>query len=92
MGTDAHLDELTGLANRLRDAGTQMESVPAAPSAPQVGASTQAVAGALAMLASSAAGVSEGMVAIGDAVQSGRDLYQETDDTNAEDLNNSGPR
>ena len=54
--------------------------------------STQAVAAALAVLTSSTAGISEGLGAVGDAVQSGRDLYQESDQSNAEDLHNAGPR
>lgn len=92
MGTDAHLGEMEGIASKLRSGGTQMESTASAPPAPQVGASTQAVAGALAMLASSSAGISEGLGAIGDAVQSGRDLYEDTDQANAEAVHKSGPR
>lgn len=44
------------------------------------------------MLASSSAGISEGLGAIGDAVQSGRDLYEDTDQANAEAVHKSGPR
>lgn len=36
--------------------------------------------------------MSEGMGAVGDAVQSGRDLYEDTDQSNVEDLHNAGPR
>lgn len=90
MGTEVHLGELEGLASKLHQGGAQLESVASPPPAPQVGLSTQAVAAALAMLSSSAAGVSEGMGAVGDAVRSGRDLYDETDQANADDLHGNG--
>ncbi len=88
MGTDAHLGEMEGLASKLRNGGTELDDAGAPPPAPEVGVSSQAVAAAMAMLASSVAGVSEGMGIVGDAVQSGRDLYDETDRSNAHDLNN----
>ncbi len=91
-GTDADLGELDGIASKLRSGGSQLEDGASAPPAPDVGMSTQAVAAALAMLTSSTAGISEGLGAVGDAVQSGRDLYQDSDQSNAEDLHNAGPR
>ncbi|MHA6797917.1 hypothetical protein [Bounagaea algeriensis] len=89
-GTNAHLGELDGIASKLRNGGSQLEDGASAPPAPDVGMSTQAVAAALAMLTSSTAGISEGLGAVGDAVQSSRDVYQETDQTSAENLHNTG--
>lgn len=90
--TDAHLGELDTIASKLRSGGAQLEDGASAPPAPDVGMSTQAVAAALAMLTSSTAGISEGLGAVGDAVASGRDLYEEMDQSSAEDLHNTGPR
>lgn len=91
-GTEADLGELEAVASKLRTGSSQLEDVASAPPAPDVGVSTQLVAGALAMLTSNTASISEGLTVIGDAITSSRDLYADTDQTNAEDLNNTGRR
>lgn len=83
-GTHVDPDELTGLAGKLRNAATSLDEAPSPPPAPDVGEATEAVAGALALLTSSTAGIVEGLGATGDAVAEGRDLYEETDHSNAE--------
>ncbi|MBE9376398.1 hypothetical protein IQ251_18255 [Saccharopolyspora sp. HNM0983] len=91
-GTNADLDELEAIASKLRGGSSQLEEAAAAPPAPDVGVATQAVAGALAMLTSNTAAISEALTVIGDAITSSRDLYQESDQISAEDLHDSGPR
>ena len=91
-GTEADLGELEAVSSKLRTGSNQLEDGASAPPAPEVGTSTQAVAGALALLTSNTAAISEGLTVIGDAIKSSRDLYQDTDQGNAEDLHNTGPR
>lgn len=85
-GTHADLDELGGLASKLRNAGSGLDGSAAPPPAPDVGVATEAVAAAMALLTSSAAGIAEGVGAAGDAVAQGRDLYDETEQSNADML------
>lgn len=90
-GTEAHLEELSALAARLRSGAEALDGIAPPPPAPQAGTPSEAITGAVSMLALSAAGVVDGMNAIADEVASGRDVYDETDTANADEFTKHSP-
>ncbi|MCI2423461.1 hypothetical protein MOQ72_39225 [Saccharopolyspora sp. K220] len=90
-GTHAQLGDLEALASKLRTGAGELDGFAAPPPAPQVGVATEAVAGAMAMLTLSAAGIVEAMNYAGDEVAQGRNLYDETDHGNAGDIARTDP-
>jgi hypothetical protein len=90
-GTYAQLEELEALASKLRTGAADLDGSAAPPPAPQVGVATEAVAGVMAMLTLSAAGIVEALNYVGDEVAAGSNLYLETDHGNADDIARSNP-
>ncbi|RKT86199.1 hypothetical protein SAMN05421805_10292 [Saccharopolyspora antimicrobica] len=90
-GTQAQLGDLEALASQLRTGAMELDGSGAPPPAPQVGVATEAVAGAMAMLALSAAEIVEAMNFAGAEVAAGRNLYDETDHGNADDIARTAP-
>lgn len=94
-GTRAKLEDLQALATKLRAGAADLDGSAAPPPAPQVGVASEAVAGAMAMLTMSAAGIVEAMNHAGDEVAQGRNLYEDIDHGNASDIGRidpNGPR
>ncbi|QGK69539.1 hypothetical protein GIY23_08380 [Allosaccharopolyspora coralli] len=89
-GTHADLDALSGIASRLRNGAQDLDSMTAPPPAPVAGESTEAIAGAMAMLTISAAEIVEILNGMGDAVAHGRDVYDDTDAGTIKDLSRLG--
>lgn len=84
--------ELERLAGRLRSGASDLES-PAgdAPNAPDAGVSTAAVTGALAEIARGVIGLDETILEVADNVAQSHGDYQETDQSNAGNLQGHGP-
>lgn len=85
---DAHVEDLDRIVRTLRQGASDLDG-PAgqAPDAPDAGASTGAVAGALRDLGTSVVALVNDLDQMASSVASSRGTYQETDLDNANDLN-----
>lgn len=86
MGTEADPVLMQSVAERLQNAATDLENGETVPELPELGAATGAVAGALAVLTDSTAGVVEGFGALGNAVAHSGQEYQSNDQAQGEHL------
>ena len=77
---------MQSVAERLQNAATDLENSETAPELPELGAATSAIAGALAVLTDSTAGVVEGFGALGNAVAHSGKEYQMNDQAQGEHL------
>lgn len=90
-GTKANLEDLDGLAAKLRAGAARLDGSATPPPAPQAGVPTEAIAGVMAMLTMSTAGIVEGLNAVADEVAAGRNVYDETDENNAGEFLKNSP-
>lgn len=93
MSGDFRADPATleGVAGKLRRASSALEGGASAPPAPEAGACSAAVNAVLSLLSESVAGVVEGVGAAGDTVAKSRDVYVDTDRSQAGSLASTYP-
>lgn len=90
-GYDVNTGDLSGLASKLRGgANTLEEAAGKPPGAPDAGDITGVVQGLVGALSTSLAGVVEGCGAAGDAVESGREAYEEAEQNSRRDVVDAG--
>lgn len=83
---------LEGVAGRLRGSAHELEGAATSPPSPDAGVCTGAVLAALNFLAESAAGVSEGLSAMGDSVAEGDIAFDDNEQRTKDELRPRGPK
>jgi uncharacterized protein YukE len=91
-GIQADTAMLQAIADRLRNAGSDLEGTEAPPEAPELGAATGAVGGALAMLTESTGGVVEGLAALSKGVSESKQGYETNDQDQSQNFARIQPR
>lgn len=93
MGYETDSANLEGVASRLRNGASSLESGAGAPPPPaEAGLVTSAVNGLVGALTAALAGVVEGIGAAGDAVATNRDSYVSAEQDAANRMPELGPR